>query len=32
MKLYTAEELEVMSIEKVSGYFEKLHKVHAKTN
>ncbi len=31
MELYTSEELKVMSIEKVSEYFENLHKAHAKT-
>lgn len=32
MKLYTSEELKAMSIEKVSGYFEKLHKAHVRTH
>lgn len=30
MKLYTSEELKAMSVEKVSEYFEKLHKAHEK--
>jgi len=32
MELCTSEELKAMSLEKVSEYFEKLHKAHAKTN
>lgn len=32
MELYTSKELKAMSIEKISEYFEKLHKAHAIKN
>jgi len=30
MKLYTTEELKLMSVEEAVKYFDKLHKAHAK--